>query len=220
MARPIFFDLDGTLTDPMQGITRCVEFALLEMRGESPPRQELLSCIGPPLGDSFGRLLGTRDKLQIDRAITLYRERFVAKGMLENLKYEGIDELLTELRERGHDLFVVTSKPAHYARQIVEHFAIEHFFAEVFGPDMHGNLANKTELIGHVLQQRGLHAEDPATCPVMIGDRSYDMVGAKANGLPAVGVTWGYGSDAELLEAGAVELVSSPVELGQLLARL
>ncbi len=214
MSRALFFDLDGTLTDPGEGITRCVEYALQLLGHNSPPRQELSWCIGPPLADSFARLLETEDQELIEAAIGHYRERFVQKGMLENVIYPGTRDELKRLVEAGHDLWVVTSKPTVYAEQIIAHFDLAGFFRRVHGPDLDGTRSDKRELIAHVLQEERLGASDG---PWMIGDRSHDVLGARANGLHAIGVGWGYGSHEELRDAGASAIIDSFAGLRTLL---
>ena len=208
----LLFDLDGTLTDAGDGIIRCIQHALAGLG--APSGADLRWCVGPPLQDSFGELLGTQDQEQIDRAIALYRERFVATGMFENAVYPGVADGLRQLRAAGHALWVVTSKPHEFARKILAHFELRDAFAEVYGSEFSGLHADKRDLLRHVLS-----AERFAEPPWMIGDRRHDVEAAHANGLRAVGVTWGYGSGAELQAAGADVMVESMQELIEWAAR-
>ncbi len=208
----LFFDLDGTLTDPQQGIIACVRHALRALHQPVPAQRELLAWIGPPLRDSFAALVGDD---AADDAVALYRQRFSTVGLFENRMYDGIGETLTALRNAGRTLFVVTSKPTVFAERIVEHFDIARHFAAVFGPDLDGSRAEKATLIAHVLANTGISAEDA----LMIGDRKHDVLGAKANGVAAAGVLWGYGSRDELLAAGADHIYERVEDLGSDLAR-
>lgn len=203
----ILFDLDGTLTDSYPGITASIRYALDQLNAPAPA--DLGWCVGPPLRDNFAQLLGTDDPQLLDQAIYWYRERFATIGMFENAVYPNIHETLAALAERGYRLFVATSKPAVYARTIAEHFDLLRYFAAIYGSELDGLRVDKTELLDYLLEQEQL---DPASC-AMIGDRRHDMIAAKAHGLYAVGVRYGYGSLEELTAAGADDLVSSPVLL-------
>jgi phosphoglycolate phosphatase len=207
----ILLDLDGTLTDPREGITRCIQHAL-ERLGQPVPKQDrLLHFIGPPLHESFSEMLGGNEKLA-DRAVALYRERFGEVGLYENAPYPDIAEALGALRAGGARMFVATSKPTIYARRIVVHFGLDKWLEDVFGSELDGKRTDKSELLAYVAQQLGLSTETTR----MIGDRKHDMIGARNNGIQGLGVTWGYGSEQELLEAGATALLRTPGELARL----
>ena len=207
----IFFDLDGTLTDPKVGITRCIQCALTEL-GVTPPDADALTwCIGPPLLDSFKVMLG--NEASAATALTHYRARFAEVGLYENHLYDGVPEALHRLSGRGASLFVATSKPQVYAERIVEHFGLTMFFEGVFGPMLHGGRTSKTDLLGRALDETGVKAH----AAIMVGDRSHDMVAATVNGTCAVGVLYGFGSREELAGSGAQLLVSSPTELSGIL---
>ncbi|NBJ10237.1 HAD family hydrolase [Microvirga arsenatis] len=203
------FDLDGTLTDPKTGITRSIQYALDRLGRPVPDADELTWMIGPPLIASFTKLLGSPEDAQ--EALRLYRERFGASGLFENEVYEGIPALLQDLRDQGVRLFVATSKPHVYARRILDHFELSRFFAGIYGSELDNRNADKRDLIRHILEQERF---DPARA-VMIGDREHDAIGAKANGLASIGVTWGYGSRQELLDAGVACLVDAPQDLAE-----
>lgn len=205
--RALLFDLDGTLTDPKSGITGSIRYALESLGRPAPTADELEWCIGPPLQESFAQLLGGDDK--VDQAMAHYRERFSAKGLYENEVYEGIPEALEALQADGFTLYVATSKPHVYAIRIVEHFDLAQFFTGVFGPEMDGTRRDKAELIVHLLVDQGL---DPARC-VMVGDREHDIIGARANGVATVAVTWGYAAPGELAAARPDATCATPNEL-------
>lgn len=208
----VFFDLDGTLTDPKEGITRSIQYALERLDAPVPETDALLWCIGPPLRASLAQLLGGDDDAA-GEALALYRERFAETGLYENAVYAGIPDVLRELKDQGKRLFVATSKPHVYAERIVEHFGLDECFEIVFGSELDGTRAEKTDLLQYAVAQTGT---DPAEA-VMIGDRKHDMLGARNNDLSCIGVLYGYGSEAELQAAGAQQLVSSPEELLQTL---
>jgi phosphoglycolate phosphatase len=205
----LFFDLDGTLTDPARGITRSLQHALVALGREAPPREELLRYIGPPLRGTFVDLLATDERAVIDAAIGHYRERFATVGLYENEVYPDVPDGLASLREAGHRLWVVTSKPAVYAHRIVEHFRLTSLFAGVHGAELSGERADKVALIAHVLEVERI---DPAGA-WMIGDRAEDVRGGRANGTGTVGVLWGYGSEEELAAAQPDVIVDSMAAL-------
>ncbi len=204
----LFFDLDGTLTDPQVGITACIQYALQKLGRAAPPRASLTRYIGPPLLDSFRELLGSQ--CDAERALAHYRERFARVGMFENRVYTDIVDALSALGEQhAQAMYIVTSKPTVYARDIVAHFNLDRFFRQVYGSGLDGSLTDKGELIDFVLREEQIAARST----VMIGDRRHDMAGARCNGLSAIGVLWGYGSRRELVESGAHRLCASPDRL-------
>jgi len=208
MMDAIFFDLDGTLTDPKPGITRSIRYALQKLDHPAiPSEDELTWCIGPPLRASFVRLLGA--ETSADHAVSLYRERFSDVGLFENAIYDGIDDVLTALGNSGHRLFVATSKPHVFADRIIDHFGLRDHFEHVFGAELDGTRSDKSHLLEYALKQA---AVDPAKT-LMIGDRSHDMVGAKNNGMKAIGVLYGYGSKDELIGAGASHVCATPAAI-------
>ena len=207
----LFFDLDGTLSDPSDGITRCIQHALQRLGRPYPPKAELVQFIGPPLRWTFPRLLGSEDKDLIDRAVALYRERYGDVGLFENVVYPGVPELLERLQGEGHSLYVVTSKPTVYSDRIIERFGFDRYFLKVFGPQLDGRFDEKSELIEHILHELSL---DPGRT-VMIGDRARDIESGQAHGTLTIGVTYGFGSEAELAAAEPDEICHSPGEIHQ-----
>ena len=208
----ICFDLDGTLTDPKLGIIRSIRYALERLGRAAPLNDDDLTwCIGPPLIGTLEKLLG--DRQQADAALSVYRERFSEIGLYENEIYPGIRDALTMLAASGKRLFVATSKPSVYAERVIDHFDLSGFFEAVFGSELDGTRADKTELLAWVLKETGV---DPATTP-MVGDRRYDIIGGRNNGMPTVGVLYGYGPRSELVDAGATTLCDKPSALPEAL---
>ena len=208
----ILFDLDGTLTDPIEGMTRCFHYALEQMRFPLPTRAELQLHIGPPLRNTFSQILKTEDALLVERAVGLYRERFSEVGMFENEVYDGVPEMLASLRASAKRLFVATSKVEIYTHRILKHFDLSDYFSGVYGSQPDGKFDNKGDLIQHLLASESLSADET----MMVGDRKYDVVGAKENKCFAAGVTYGYGSALELTAAGADYLCQTPLEVAAL----
>ena len=205
--RTIYIDLDGTLTDPKPGITGSIQYALKKLGETVPSQDELTWCIGPPLHASLKALTGT-DALA-DRALLLYRERFSEVGLFENSPYPGIHGTLAAVAATGARMFVATSKPAVYATRIVEHFGLKPYFERVFGSELDGTRVDKRDLLRYALDE----ARVEASSAIMIGDRSHDVVGARTNGMTAIGVLYGYGTEAELRDAGAHHICAAHPEL-------
>lgn len=209
MPRHVYFDLDGTLTDPYEGITQCILYALDKLDFPHPTHEYLFGCIGPSLYVTFPELVG--DDLT-PRAIELYRERFNDIGWLENVPYEGIHDALAEIAATDCVLFVATAKPRIAASRIIEHFDMGQYFEKVYGCELDGTRSDKADLLGFAI------AENPAAkSRTMIGDRKHDLIGAMANNMIPVGVSYGYGSIEELEIAGAVSIAAAPKELPALL---
>lgn len=204
----LLFDLDGTLTDPREGILRSMQHALARLGAEVPSEAHLERYIGPPLRDTFRDLLPGRAS-EVERAVDLYREHFVPVGMFENRVYPGIPALLQALVDAGRRLHLCTSKPHPFARRILEHFRLDRFFASIHGSELDGTRNEKGELVAYLLRQEGLA---PARC-LMLGDRRFDVEAAAQCGIASVGVLWGYGSRSELQDAGARWLAESPEAL-------
>ena len=208
MKSPVFFDLDGTLTDPKEGITRSIQFALQQLGVETPTVDDLVWCIGPPLQTSFETLVG---EAQVSEAVALYRQRFSEVGWLENTPYRGVASMLETLHSRQIPLYVATSKPHVFANKILDHFDLSRYFQGIFGSELDGTNAQKIDLLRYALRQAG----SPMGC-TMVGDRKHDIAGAKSNRMKAVGVTYGYGSYTELQAAGADQIVNELQELAEI----
>lgn len=211
MYQTLLFDLDGTLTDPAQGITNSFIYALKYFGIEIPSYEKLCTYIGPPLPETFKIEYGF-DEEKTKLAVKKYREYFADKGLFENAVYPGIPEVLTELKKRGKNLLVATSKPEEYSIKILEHFNLAKYFDFICGCLMDETRSTKSEVIEYALQQVKISPENKNTV-LMIGDRKHDIIGAKQNNIKSCGVLFGYGSEKELKEAGADYLISSPAEL-------
>ena len=208
----VLFDLDGTLTDPGEGITNSVAYALSEMGIQPPKREELYKFIGPPLLESFMRFFDMSQG-QAEEAIRLYRVYFADRGIFENVAYPGVRELLEKLKVAGIGVALATSKPAVFAGQILEHFGLSEYFDFVVGSELDGTRSSKGEVIKFALE---LGARDGGyRNALMVGDRLHDIRGARENGIDSLGVLYGYGSRTELEEAGANYIVSCPDEILQ-----
>lgn len=218
MKKYLLFDLDGTLTDPKTGICTCVQYALASFGIEEPDLDKLEPFIGPPLKDSFMKFYDMDDG-QADAAVEKYRERFRDVGIFENRLYDGIPQLLQTLNSRGMFLAVASSKPTVYVERILEHFQIRKYFKVIVGSELDGTRVRKSEVVEEALRQ--LFGDKPVEKDkvYMIGDRSYDMEGAREAGVDSVGVTYGYGDMEELREAKADYIVRSVEELRRFLLR-
>ena len=205
----VFFDLDGTLTDPAVGISRCLRHALCELGVGPPSDRALRHFIGPPLAEIFEELLEAPSPSDIDRAVHLYRERYDATGLFENAPIPGVDSLLHGVRELGAPAYVVTSKRERSAQRVVEHFSLAPFFRGVFGSRPDRGSDQKRALIARVLGGESIDPDDA----IMVGDRHHDIEGARACGIDSIGVTWGFGSRRELEEAGADWICDDPEDL-------
>jgi phosphoglycolate phosphatase len=207
----LLFDLDGTLTDSFSGITRSIQHGLRSLGLAAPPAESLRWCIGPPFQESLPILLGATNAHLAGAVLAKYRERYGSVGLFENEAYPGIENALAELNQRGHRLFVATSKWAVFARRIVSHFGLAKYFCSVDGSESDGTRKNKAELIAHILKREAIAPGEA----IMIGDRKHDILGARHNGVAALGVLWGYGSREELEMAGARACLASPKELAE-----
>ncbi len=202
----ILFDLDGTLTDPGTGITNSVAYALKRYGIEVDDRKSLYSFIGPPLSDSFMKYYGFSKEKAME-AIGVYREYFRDKGLYENEVYEGIGELLEKIKSSGRKIVLATSKPEEFSVRILEHFDLMKYFDVVAGASMDEKRNKKGDVIKYAMEKGGFTADKA----IMIGDREHDIFGAKENGLPSIGVLYGYGSEDELRSAGA-DYIAATVE--------
>ena len=203
------FDLDGTLTDPGIGITNSVMHALEKFNIHVSDRKELYPFIGPPLVDSFEKYFGFDEK-QALQAVEYYREYFREDGIFENVVYEGIPEMLGELKSRGAIVALATSKPYEFSVRILDHFDLHQYFDIVGAATMDGRISRKADVISHLIDKL---RENEKSSILMIGDRDQDIDGAKVNGLQSAGVLWGYGSREELMDAGADYIVSVPSDI-------
>ena len=209
----ILFDLDGTLTDPKQGITGCVQYALHKMGIEEPDPDKLTPFIGPPLLDSFHEFYGFNEE-QGWQATEYYRERFRVTGWCENEVYPGMDRLLADLKASGKKLAVASSKPQEFVEQILVHFELRPYFDVVVGSGMDGTRTKKEDVVEEALRQLMPEKYDAVA---MVGDRKFDIEAAKTYHIGAVGVAYGYAAPGELDKAGADVIAETVEELGKIL---
>ena len=210
----LLWDLDGTLTDSKEGITLSVQYALSQLDYPVPKVDDLDWVIGPPLKESFKTLLQTTDEELLNRAIISYRERYEERGLYESIVYPGIPELLGQLKEKGCRHLLATSKPRVFAERILKHFLLDPYFSVIMGSELNGTFAEKDALIAEVLKKvPGVLR----TKTVMIGDRWYDVHGARANHIEVISVGYGYGTAEELRVAAPDYIVPSVRDLKELL---
>lgn len=207
----ILFDLDGTLTDPMMGITKSVRYALNYYGIEVNNLNDLLPFIGPPLRDSFQEYYGF-DEAKANEAVEKYREYYKNDGIFDNKVYRGMKECLQTLKDNGKKLYVATSKPEFFAKQIIDHFSLSEYFEYIGGSEFNSR-EKKAEVIEYVLKTNQIDNDDV----IMVGDRKHDIIGAHENKIPCVGVLYGYGTEDELKQYQADYLVASVEELTELL---
>ena len=211
--RTLLIDLDGTLTDPKPGITNCIGHALERLGHPAPPADDLVWCIGPPLLDSFRKLLPGAGEEAAREALTLYRERFGDVGIYENTLYEGAEAFLAAMQDQHRRMFLATTKPHVYAGPILAHFKLDGYFDGVYGSELDGVRADKRDLLGHLLAEQNLAG---AQC-MMIGDRIHDLAAARHVGALGVWADWGYGDAAERAEAAPDHVCGSLGELADLM---
>lgn len=207
MKKYLLFDLDGTLTDPKEGITKSVQYALNKFEIYEDC-ENLIPFIGPPLLDSFMDFYNF-DEEKANLAIKYYRERFSRVGLFENSPIDGIIDVLKKLKESGYVMAVATSKPTDFAVPICDKFKLSEYFDLILGSELDGRRSKKSEVISEVLKRLNASPDEA----IMIGDRKHDIIGAKENNMDSIGVTFGYAKDGELEDAGANFIVNEPYEL-------
>ena len=212
----LLFDLDGTITDPKVGITTCVQYALEHFGIHEPDNDKLEPFIGPPLQDSFEQFYHM-DAETAKQAVAKYRERFETVGLYENEIYDGMADLLKTLKEGGCRLAVASSKPTVFVKKILEHFDVAQYFDVVVGSELNGSRSKKEEVVQEALRQLDPKEQSSSAQMVMIGDRYFDVQGAKAHHLDSIGVAYGYAAEGELQQVGATFVVDTVEELGRLL---
>ncbi len=212
MPKCVYFDLDGTLTDSGEGIMSCAAKTLMEFGITPPDAEGLRAFVGPPLRDSFPQHGIPLDR--VEEAVAIYRKFYVPEGMFQNHPYPGIADVLDRLKQDGCRLFVATSKPEFMAQAILEKFGLRGYFEDVCGAVLNGNRDSKEQILDE------LHRRYPdISCPVMVGDTVYDILGAAAHSIPAIGVAWGFGNVAEMQQAGAAGIAHTMDELYHLITK-
>lgn len=212
----IFLDLDGTITNPAEGITKCFEYALNHFGIKVESRAELEQFIGPPLRKSFMEGFGFEEE-KATEAVVKYRERFTPIGMYENEVYEGMEQALQSLKEAGKVLIVATSKPEHMAKKILAHFKLDGYFDDICGSCDDSNRNEKDEVIRYALEKHGITDLDDV---LMVGDRKFDVIGAAKCGLKCMGVLYGFGDREELEQAGAAYIAETVEDMARIIVSL
>ena len=198
----VLFDLDGTLTDSSEGITKCAQLALHHFGIEVENRKDLEVFIGPPLRDTFPSFGVPCDR--VEEAVAIFRKRYEVTGKFENAPYPGIRELLSHLKKAGVHLFVATSKPEETAVEILKKFHLDEYFDCIAGASKDASRDSKEQVIHYLLEKTGGYEK-----VLMVGDTVFDIEGAKKTGLDSAGVTWGFGNVEKMKEAGATCIVDS-----------
>ena len=216
--KKVFFDLDGTLTDSMPGITKGVQYALKHYGIQVDDLNVLKPFVGPPLSDSFKEYYNFSEK-DAEDAIYVFREYYDVEGWKDNAPFAGVEEMLKSLKDAGLELYVATSKPEVTAKRVLEYFHLTNYFKFIGGASLDEKRVNKDDVIRHVLEENGIGEEEKKSV-IMVGDRKHDVEGAKKTGLSVVGVLYGYGSREELQDAGADYLCETSREVAELLRSL
>ena len=216
MLKYVLFDLDGTLTDSGPGIINSVRYALRHYGIADRTDTELRRFVGPPLIESFMRFCGFSEE-KASEAVSVYREYFSDNGLFENAVYNGIPECLQTLKDAGLKLAVATSKPEVFCRRILEHFDLEKYFDVIKGIPLDDEHMTKAQVIAEALEDLNVGDKSEA---IMVGDRDYDIIGARENGIECVGVLYGYGPKEELESAGAIYICATPEDLAEALLKL
>jgi phosphoglycolate phosphatase len=205
--RLVLFDLDGTLVDSSPGIYSSVRSAAAELGLPAPTPQQLRAMVGPPLQDGFALVLGV-PVADVPHAVAAYRAHYAAGALLDVTVHTGVPELLAGLRDAGGTLAVATSKPEPFAVRVLEHTGLLPFFASVHGATMDGAVRHKDQVVAAALA-----AHPDGRDPVLVGDRSHDVLGAAAHGLPCIGAGWGPAEEGELEGAGAAAIAATPADV-------
>ena len=211
-SKSILFDLDGTLTDSGPGIMNCAKMALEHYGISIEDINQLRVFVGPPLHDSFVKFGVPAE--EADEAIRIYRSRYLTVGKFENTPYPGVRELLEKLQKDGHQLYVATSKPESTSVEILEHFDLAKYFTRICGATMDRSRSSKEAVIAYLLE-----TADPASEKIMVGDTAFDVIGANAHGIPAIGVSWGYGLMEDMRQAGAAAIAETMEQLYNILTK-
>ena len=211
----ILFDLDGTLTDPKEGITKCVQYALAHFGIDVPNLDDLMCFIGPPLVDSFQMFYGFSEE-KAEEAVVKYRERFKDIGIFENGVYDGVLEMLKACKAAGKTIGLATSTPEEFARRILDKYGMAEYFDEITGSTMDGRINAKGDVIMEAFRRMGIDDPDKKERVIMVGDRKHDIIGAKQCGIESIGVRFGYAEEGELEAAGADYIVDTVEELKKL----
>ena len=214
MIKYILFDLDGTLTDPQEGITKCVQYALRHF-GIERNAEDLTCFIGPPLKEMFMQYASLSEEDGV-KAVEIYRERFAPIGIFENRIYEGVLDMLSQLKKQGKILALATSKPAVFAERIAQKYGISPYLTYLSGSELDGRNTDKALVIKNAMEALGAECENT----IMVGDRRHDCEGSAKCNIKCIGVSYGYAAEGELEESGAIKIANTPNELLQILSKM
>lgn len=214
MYKYVLFDLDGTLTDSALGITNCIVYACNKMNLSVPPMDVLKTFVGPPLKQRFSEVFSLSEK-DAERALELYRERFAPIGIFENRVYPGVLEMLKALKDGGCILALATSKPQIFAEKILKHFNLDEFFHFVSGSDLKGGKQEKTDVMKEVLEKMAADKEKA----VMVGDRCFDIDGARELSVHSIAVSYGYGTDEEIKACRPDYVADTPMGVAEIILK-
>lgn len=206
----ILFDLDGTLTESGEGITKSVQYALEKLGQPEPDLKKLEVFVGPPLLQQFMKYAGLDEETAV-RAVEYYRERYTDIGIFENQVYPGVEDMLDKLRGKGYILAVASSKPERFVKKVLDHFDLTKYFHEIVGSEMNGGRTSKADVIEEALDR--LHMGDHRDQVIMVGDKEHDVFGARKAGLKCLAVSYGYGSEDELKNAMPLKIADSAQEV-------
>lgn len=212
--KAVLFDMDGTINESGTGFMRCVQYALDKMGLPEADESVLRTFIGPPLKDHFMDFVGLNEE-DANQAVRFFRERYGTIGLYENGVYDGVEEMLKELKAAGYMIALASSKPEIYVRKILAHYELDQYFTEMVGSEMNGDRWKKAEVIEETLNRLGL-AEDREYV-LMVGDREHDIFGARQAGIDCMAAAWGYGSREELQAAGPVKIADHPMDVAEYL---
>lgn len=204
----ILFDLDGTIINSEEGITNCIRYVLDFWGIEQPPQKDLLCFIGPPLREQFKKIYGFEGD-RVEQSVIKYRERFDKIGIFECELYSGVRELLMSLKEKGYHLAIASSKPQDACARIIEHFHLESCFDGIFGSTKDGKISSKREVLEHLFKTTGMERSET----ILVGDTKFDVIGAKEAAISCIGVTYGFGTEEELRDAGAIVICDNAQEV-------
>ncbi len=214
MIKHVLFDLDGCLTDSFEGISKCVKYALGKFGIERKDEAFLRLFVGPPLVYAFQEYAGLNEE-DAKKATAYYRERYKEKGIFENRVYNGVEQLLENIRKSGIKISLCTSKPLPFAKTVLEHFDLDKYFDNIFGATFDTSIAKKVDVITHVLKNIG----EEKSNVIMVGDTKHDVSGAHENGIKCIGVTYGYGTKEDLVEENAEFLADNPEEIYEVIKK-
>ncbi|MBQ8808217.1 MAG: HAD hydrolase-like protein [Clostridia bacterium] len=214
MIKYILFDLDGTLTDPQEGITKCVQYALRHF-GIERKAEDLTCFIGPPLKEMFMQYASLSEEDGV-KAVEIYRERFAPIGIFENRIYEGVLDMLSQLKKQGKILALATSKPTVFAERIADKYGISPYLTYLSGSELDGRNTDKALVIKNAMEALGAECENT----IMVGDRRHDCEGSAKCNIKCIGVSYGYAAEGELEENGAIKIANTPNELLQILSKM